>query len=152
MCNERALAFLLLVTAGAGAPGEAQTPTPIVVPTAAPDEVIVFEKPFYRGPWMRLRVGDALPDLRDTPDGNWELTISSVKVGSEAVAVLYAGFGFRSFCLGLPGRSLGGAGYYPELATVKNRNLRTDLNDKVRSLRVVGKDANLATVCEPLKR
>jgi hypothetical protein len=145
------ICLLVLVVAG-GAPPQvaAPTPTPYVVPVAAPDVVIVFEKPFYRGEWMRLRVGDELPDLRDTPGGNWELRISSLKVGYEAVAVLYSAVNFRRFCLGLAGRELRGSGYYPDLASVENKSLRNSLGDNTRSLRVLGKEADLNTVCEPV--
>lgn len=148
--REATCCLLVLAAAAAAAQTPVPTPTPYVVPVAAPDEAIVFEKSAYRGEWMRLKVGDEVPDLRDSPGGNWELRISSVKVGGEAVVVLYSAVNFQRFCLGLPGKSLGGSGYYPDLATVKNDDLRRELANNTRSLRVVGKDADLQSVCEPV--
>ncbi len=145
------LVLLLIVSGRADAQVAAPVPTPYVMPVAAPDEAIVFEKPFYRGAWMRLKVGDELPNLLDTPGGNWDLRISSVKVGNEAVIVLYAAANFERWCLGLPGQALGGAGYYPDLTTIESANLQMGLNNTSRSLRVLGKDADLKKVCLPHK-
>jgi hypothetical protein len=145
-------ALILLAAAAATAQEPVAPATPAVAPVAAPDEVIVFQKPNYRGDWMRLKVGDELPNLTDTPAGNWERRISSVKVGAEAVAVLYSSFEFQRFCLGLPGTSFGGAGYYPDLDRVKNKSLRNSLDDNTRSLRVLGKGTDLSSVCTSVQR
>jgi len=148
---KRACVLSFLVAGYAAAQVAAPVPTPYVVPVAGPDEVIVFEKPSYQGDFMRLKVGEALPDLKESPHGNWDLRISSVKVGDEAVAVLFSSVRFRRWCLGLPGKALGGSGYYPDLAKMKSDDLRADMGNKARSMRVLGKDADLASVCKATK-
>ena len=119
---------------------------------AAParDEVIVYSDHNFKGDAMTVKVGDKLPDLEKVEAGNWSRRISSLKIGEDAVIVLYSSPNFQRFCLGIPGRGAGGSGYVPDLAAVKNPSLRTSLDDKVRSLRVVGSDAELATLCRPL--
>ena len=145
-------AVLLLVAGGAGAQVDTAAPATVAVPVAAPDEVIVFDKTSYRGAWMKLRVGDELPNLEFSADGNWESRISSVKVGTDAVAVFFSSSEYKSFCLALPGQSLGGAGYYPDLSRIHNKDLRIPMNDMARSIRILGRDADLATACTPPKR
>jgi hypothetical protein len=144
--------LVLFVATAATAQEGATSAAPVAVPVAAPDEVIVFEKHSYQGEWMKLKVGDELPNLKNAPGSDWELRISSVKVGAEAVLVLYSAFNYKHFCLGLPGASFGGAGYYPDLGAVGNKSLRTPLDDKTRSLRVLGKGTDLSTVCRSVKR
>jgi|WetSurMetagenome_2_1015567.scaffolds.fasta_scaffold21835_2 hypothetical protein len=145
-------AVLLLVASGAAAQVDTAATATAAVPVADPDEVIVFDRTSYRGAFMRLRVGDELPNLEFSPDGNWESRISSVKVGSEAVVVLFSSFDYKKYCLALPGQALGGAGYYPDLSNIRNKNLRAQMNDMARSIRVLGKDTDLASACQPPKR
>jgi hypothetical protein len=152
MRNAGGWAALLLVASGAGAQVDTTTQAIAAVPVAEPNEVIVFDKTNFRGPFMKLRVGDELPNLEFSPDGNWESRISSVKVGSDAVAVFFSSFDFKRYCLALPGQALGGAGYFPDLSRIRNNDLRMSMGDMARSLRVLGKDADLATACQPPRR
>lgn len=145
-------ALLSVVAAGVAAQDAAPPPSAPIVPVAAADEVIVFEGLNYRGEWMRLKVGTEVPDLRKSPGGNWGDRITSVKVGTDAVAVLYSSADFSGICLGLPGASFGGAGYYPNLSKVKNKDLFATLRDYTRSVRVLGNGTDLAKACAPPKR
>ncbi len=117
------------------------------VPAPAADEVIVFEGHNYDGASFTLKVGDEVKNLAKSPAGNWDLRISSLEVGDDAVVVLYSSVDFKRWCLGLPGRSFHGAGRYPNLSLVKNPSLPTHLDNKVRSLKVLGKDTDLKKVC-----
>jgi hypothetical protein len=151
MLNHALLA--LLVCAGAPALGAGQPPDGGQA-SAAPsrDEVIVYSDRGFQGDSMTIRVGDKLPDLEKSEAGNWARRISSLKIGEDAVIVLYSSPKFQRFCLGIPGKSAGGSGFVPDLSAVKNPSLRMSLDDNVRSLRVVGSDAELATLCRPLPK
>ena len=127
--------------------GDASTPA-----APARDEVIVYSDRDFKGDSMTVKIGDTLPNLEMAEAGNWARRISSLKIGEDAVIVLYSSPNFQRFCLGIPGKFAGGSGNVPDLGAVKNPSLRAPLDDKVRSLRVVGRDADLSTLCRPLPK
>jgi hypothetical protein len=126
-------------------PAQEVAPAPAQEPAA--DEVIVFADPLFQGASLRLKVGDALPDLGRTKEGNWNDRISSVRVGRDAIVVLYAGHNYGNMCLGLVGGGYGGSGQYPQLSTIKPRNLPVHLDNRSSSIRVVARGTDLSKIC-----
>lgn len=143
-----ALIFLMGIGLGglAAMPaGQDPNPVPAAAEPAA-DEVIVFEGRLFQGASLTLKVGDELPDLGKTAQGNWDQRISSIKVGPDAVLILYSWYKFKRVCLGLPGVNSGGSGRYSDLSTLKADN-PFHLDDRARSLRVVARGTDLGRLC-----
>jgi hypothetical protein len=125
----------------------AQEATPVPASTEpAANEVIVFEKALFEGVSLTLRVGDELPDLQHAGQSNWDQRISSIKVGADAVLVVYSWYNFKNVCMGLPGLSSAGSGRYPDLSRLKPGN-RPHFDDRIRSLRVVARGTDLRKFC-----
>lgn len=126
----------------------AQEATPVPTSTEpAANEVIVFEKALFEGASLTLRVGDELPDLQHVGQSNWDQRISSIKVGADAVLVVYSWYHFKKYCLALPGANSGGSGRYADLSKLRVRPPFDRFDDQARSLRVVAKGTDLRRVC-----
>ncbi|MEW6336573.1 MAG: hypothetical protein AB1625_04135 [Acidobacteriota bacterium] len=128
-------------------PARADEPAAPAPREPGPDEAVVFEDVTFGGASLLLKVGDELPNLTKTPEGNWDQRISSLKVGADAIVVLYSWFDFGNVCLGLPGTGTGGSGRFADLSRIKPKNLRFHLGDRARSLRVVAKGADISKLC-----
>jgi hypothetical protein len=136
---------ILAVSPGASHGQDPQAGEQVATEPAA-DEVFVFERHAFDGPMLRLKVGDELPDLRNTPSGNWDERISSVKVGADTMLIIYSWYRFSHVCLGLAGVNAGGSGRYSDLSRLKAAN-PIHLDDRARSLRVVAKGTDLRRLC-----
>ncbi|MGE5236242.1 MAG: hypothetical protein ACM3O7_07845 [Acidobacteriota bacterium] len=141
------LAVGLLGAAVVSAQEPSAVPNPVRAEDPAANEAIAFADPLFQGPAMRLKVGDELSDLRKTAAGNWAERISSLKVGSDAIVVLYSWFNFGHVCLGLPGTGSGGSGRFADLSRIKSKDLPIGFDNNSRSLRVVAKGTNLRKIC-----
>jgi hypothetical protein len=133
------------------AAGQEATPT-APASSPAPDEVIVFEDHGFGGASMTLKAGAEVPNLARSPGGNWAERISSLKVGDNAVAVLFSVPKFHGWCLGLLGRSFRGSGSYPDLSKIKTKDMPVPLDNRVRSIRILGAGADVSKACQGDRR
>lgn len=140
-------AFTLAIVSLAALASGQETPQTAASGMPAPDEVIVFEDHGFAGASMTLKAGVEVKNLARSPDGNWAERISSIRVGDNAVAVLFSVPNFHGWCLGLPGRAFRGSGIYSDLSKIKTKDMPVPLDNKVRSIRILGAGADVSKAC-----
>jgi len=106
----------LSLEARAGALAEA-TPVPAPAPNPAANQVIFFDGWDFKGSSMTLQAGDEVPNLDKTRFGGWAERIKSLKVGTDAVVVMFVWFNYRDDCFVFRGANAGGvSGRFPDLS------------------------------------